>query len=198
MDCVVWLVMLTLMPDCGLHFSKAEEKKAWAGNRMALSLFVVISWRCCRFGNLAWFLLWFLSYVAEHISYLWHFFGNFGHNTNILTSLYWLIGQILKVIDACLVFSYRILQSAELLGFWTVSDNCCSKSWISIGGVKTNAVANHFSFCYWFWIIRRSQTVAFLFCPWLPVLQIERLSVGFTYKKKKENLPRAKFSLCEA
>lgn len=154
-----WLWCQTM--DC--PSPRLEEKKAWAEKRVTLSLFVVISWKCCRFWDFAWFLPWFLSYVAECICYLWHFFGNFGHNTNILTSLYWLIGQILKMIDACLVFSYRILQSAELPGFWTVSDNCCSKSWIYIEGIKTNAVVNHFSLCYWFWITRRSRT--FLFCP---------------------------------
>lgn len=58
----------------------------------------------------------------------------------------WLIGQILKMIDVCLVFSYRVLQSAGLLGFWTVPDNRCSKSWISIEGIKTSAVVKHFFF----------------------------------------------------
>lgn len=144
MDCVVWLVMLTLMPDYGLHFSEAWGEKELGTEQLYL-FFLWYPESAAGLGTLPWF----LSYVAECICYLWHFFGNFGHNTSILNSLYWLIGQILKVIDACLVFSYRVLQSAGLLGFWTVSDNCCSKSWISIKRIKTNAVVSHFSFCYW-------------------------------------------------
>lgn len=162
----LWCWLWCQAVDC--TSPRLEEKKAWAGatgNRIASSVFVVISWKCRRFCDLAWFLPWFLSYVAEYFCYLWHFFGNFGHNINILTSLCWLIGQILKVIDACLIFSYGVLQSAGLLGFWTVPDNCCSKSWISIERIKKNAVVEHFSFVYWFWVTRRSQTGAFLFCP---------------------------------
>lgn len=162
----LWCWLWCQAVDC--TSPRLEEQKAWAGatgNRMALSLFVVISWKCCRFCDFAWFLPWLLSYVAEYICYLWQFFGNFGQNINILTSLCWLMGQILKMIDACLVFLFGVLRSARLLGFWTVPDNYCSKSWISIEGIKKNAVVEHSSFCYWFWVTRRSQTLAFLFCP---------------------------------
>lgn len=87
---------------------------------LCLSLFVVISWKCCSFFAFAWFLPSFPYHVAESIYYLWHFLGSFGHNISILTSLCWLIGQILKIVDACLIFSYGVLLSAGLPDFWMV------------------------------------------------------------------------------
>lgn len=153
-----------LVPNYGLHFSKAwgEKGLSWEQNSFihfccgilkvlqVLWLCLVsamISFLCCRVYLLSLTLLWqFWTYHKHSHQPVLTDRADFGN-------------------DWCLDFSYRVLQSAGLLGFWTVPDNCCSKSLISVEGIKTNSAVKHFSFCYWFWITRRSQTVAFLFCP---------------------------------